>query len=119
MAVFIFPKNGLLVKLSDLSNSLTFMNGYYFVYIMSNEMDTVLYTGVTNNLKKRVYQHKEKLTDGFTKKYDLKKLVYYEVLEDAYNAIAREKKIKAGSRHKKIELIQKMNPKRKDLYQDI
>jgi len=89
---------------------------WFFVYILSNEIDTVLYTGFTNDLKKRIYQHKEKLVDGFTKTYNLTKLVYYEVFQDAYNAICREKQIKAGSRREKVELIQRMNPKREDLY---
>ena len=88
----------------------------YYVYIMANENNTVLYTGVTNDLKRRVYEHKEKLVDGFTKKYNLTKLVYYEIFEDSFNAIMREKKIKAGSRLKKNELIQKMNRSRLDLY---
>ena len=88
----------------------------YFVYIMSNEQNTVLYTGVTNDLKKRVYQHKEKMVDGFTKKYNLTKLLYCEVFDDGYNAIAREKQIKAGSRQKKIALISRFNPRREDLY---
>ena len=88
----------------------------YYVYIMSNEQTTVLYTGVTSDLRKRVYQHKEKMADGFTKKYNLTKLVYYEVVDDSYNAISREKQIKAGSRQKKIALIGKLNPKHEDLY---
>ncbi|NVM25158.1 MAG: GIY-YIG nuclease family protein, partial [Desulfobacterales bacterium] len=78
------------------------MNRQYYVYIMTNKHNTVLYTGVTNNLKKRVYEHKEKLVEGFTEKYNITKLVYYEVFEDPGNAISREKQIKAGSRQKKI-----------------
>ena len=69
---------------------------------MTNEHNTVLYTGVTSNLKKRVYEHKKKLISGFTKKYSTNKLVYYETFDDAYNAIVREKKIKGGSRKKKL-----------------
>ena len=88
----------------------------FYVYIMSNDQNTVLYTGVTNDLRKRVYQHKEQMADGFTKKYNLKKLVYYEVFEDSYNAISREKQIKAGSRQNKISLINRLNPKREDLF---
>lgn len=72
----------------------------YYVYIMTNKGNTVLYTGITRDLKKRVYQHKEKLVDGFTQKYNITKLVYYEVFEDPENAISREKQIKAGSRKK-------------------
>ena len=67
------------------------MNKYYFVYILSNDIDTVLYTGVTSDLRKRVFQHREKMVDGFTKKYNVSKLVYFETFEDPYNAISREK----------------------------
>ena len=74
---------------------------------------------MTNNLIRRVYEHKEKIIDGFTKKYNCTKLVYYEIFNDPYNAIAREKQIKAGSRKKKIDLINAMNPKWKDLYDDL
>ncbi|WP_059175621.1 GIY-YIG nuclease family protein [Thermodesulfovibrio aggregans] len=90
-----------------------------YVYIMTNPANTVLYTGVTSDLKKRVYEHKNKLADGFTKKYNVVKLVYYEVYENITDAIMREKQIKGGSRRKKIELINKFNPQWKDLYDDI
>ncbi len=83
---------------------------------MTNEYNTVLYTGVTNDLIRRVYQHKEKLIAGFTKKYNVNKLVYYEIFTDINNAIAREKQIKAGSRQKKIDLVNSMNPQWCDLY---
>ena len=95
------------------------MDNNYFVYIMTNKNNTVLYTGVTNNLLRRVYEHKEKLMEGFTKNYNCSKLVWYEIYSDSYNAIVREKQIKAGSRKKKIELINKMNPEWKDLYDEI
>ena len=95
------------------------MNKQYNIYIMTNEHNNVLYTGVTSNLKKRVYEHKKKLISGFTKKYNTNKLVYYETFDNAYNAIIREKKIKGGSRKKKIDLINSMNPEWKDLYDDI
>ncbi len=78
------------------------MNKQYYVYIMNNKSNNVLYTGMTNNLIRRVYEHKEKMIDGFTKKYNCTKLVYYEIFNDPYNAIAREKQIKAGSRNKKL-----------------
>ena len=74
---------------------------------------------MTNNLVRRIYEHKEKLIEGFTKKYNCSKLVYYEILNDPYNAITREKQIKAGSRKKKIKLINSMNPNWKDLYDDL
>jgi putative endonuclease len=83
---------------------------------MTNKNNTVLYTGVTNCLKERVYQHREKLADGFTKKYNIGKLVYYEIFDTAYTAISREKQIKAGSRHKKMDLINGFNPRWEDLY---
>ena len=94
------------------------MNKYYFVYILSNDIDTVLYTGVTSDLRKRVFQHREKMVDGFTKKYNVSKLVYFETFEDPYNAISREKQIKSGSRQKKIDLVNNKNPEWKDLYDE-
>jgi putative endonuclease len=98
---------------------LDYMEIYYFVYIMTNKHNTVLYTGVTNNLVRRVFEHKEKLIKGFTVKYIAVKLVYYEIHEDPYSAIAREKQIKGGSRQKKIELINEFNKDWKDLYREI
>jgi putative endonuclease len=92
------------------------MSRQFYVYILTNRNNTVLYTGVTNDLQKRVFEHKEGLINGFTKKYNVHKLVYFEVFEDAYNAIAREKKIKGGSRRKKMNLVAKMNPVWDDLY---
>ena len=86
---------------------------------MTNKNNTVLYTGVTNNLKRRVYEHKSKLIEGFTKKYNITKLVYYEIFSDSYNAISREKQIKAGSRQKKIDLINSVNERWDDLYERI
>jgi len=88
----------------------------YYVYIMANKNNTVLYTGVTNELKRRVYEHKHRMCKGFTKKYNIVKLVYHEIFQDPYHAIAREKQIKAGSRKKKIELIDSINFEWKDLY---
>jgi putative endonuclease len=96
-----------------------FMSKQYFVYITTNKNNRVLYTGVTNDLKRRIYEHKEKLMDGFTKKYNVSKLVYYEIFEDPENAILREKRIKAGSRQKKIDLIHSMNVEWRDLYEEI
>jgi putative endonuclease len=87
-----------------------------YVYILTNDSDKVLYTGVTSDLVKRVYEHKEKMVEGFTKKYNVDKLVYYEVSDGIEEAILREKQIKAGSRKKKIDLIKSMNPGFKDLY---
>ncbi len=92
------------------------MTRNYYVYIMTNPNRTVLYTGVTNNLQRRVYEHKEKLVEGFTSRYNLTKLVYYEQFQDPGNAILREKQIKAGSRKKKMELVDQMNPHWEDLY---
>ena len=88
----------------------------YYVYIMTNKRNTVIYTGVTNNLIKRVYGHKQKLIEGFTKKYNVVKLVYYEAFGDCLSAIQREKQIKAGSRKKKEELINSINKEWRDLY---
>jgi putative endonuclease len=93
------------------------MWGYnYFVYILTNRHHTVLYTGVTNDLRTRVYEHKEKIVKGFTNKYNVDKLVYFEHFTHIDDAIAREKQIKAGSRKKKIELINSLNPEWIDLY---
>ncbi len=70
------------------------MNRQYYIYIITNKTNRVLYTGVTNDLKRRVYEHKNKLVEGFTKKYNVRKLVYYEICDDIEGAIAREKQIK-------------------------
>ena len=83
---------------------------------MANKINTVLYTGVTSDLKKRIWEHKEKVIDGFTKKYNINKLIFFEIYNDPENAILREKQIKAGSRTKKAELIIGINPEWKDLY---
>jgi len=88
----------------------------YFVYIITNTWNTVLYIGVTSDPIKRIWQHKHKVFKGFSSKYNLCKLVYYEVFSDANYAIMREKQIKAGSRDIKIKLIEKMNPNWDDLY---
>jgi putative endonuclease len=85
------------------------MSRQFYVYIMTNKYNTVLYTGVTNDLRRRVYEHKAKLVSGFTSKYNVTKLVYYEVCGDAMSAIAREKQIKGGSRRKKVDLVNGMN----------
>lgn len=82
---------------------------------MTNKINTVFYTGVTGNLPRRVYEHKNKLVEGFTKKYNIVKLVYYEVFDSPEAAIQREKQIKGGSRKKKIDLIKSINPEFKDL----
>ena len=85
---------------------------------MTNEYKTVLYTGVTSNLLRRVSEHKDKMVSGFTSKYKVIRLVYYENYPTMPEAIAREKQIKGGSRQKKIDLINSMNPEWKDLYED-
>jgi len=87
----------------------------FFVYILTNKRHNVLYTGVTNNLDRRIFEHKTKQNKGFTSKYNVDKLVYYEIIDDANAAIEREKQIKAGPRKKKIELIESMNPDWNDL----
>jgi len=95
------------------------MDRQYHVYIMTNKNNTVLYTGVTSDLRRRAFQHRQRMCKGFTRTYNIVKLVYYEVLQDPYNAIAREKQIKGGSRKKKIELIESMNPEWEDLYETL
>ena len=91
----------------------------YCVYIMSNAHNTVLYTGVTNDLARRVYEHRNGLGSAFVKMYNVHKLVYYEQGNDVHSTIAREKQIKGGSRQKKLDLINQMNPALKDLYEEI
>jgi putative endonuclease len=83
---------------------------------MTNINNNVLYTGVTSNLKKRVYEHKNKIVKGFTQKYNVNKLVYYETYSSPFEAIAREKQIKAGSRTRKNRLVESENPRWRDLY---
>ncbi|OGG03248.1 excinuclease ABC subunit C [Candidatus Gottesmanbacteria bacterium RBG_16_37_8] len=92
------------------------MQKYYCVYIITNSRNTVFYTGVTGNLTERIYDHKNKSVSSFSSKYNLEKLVYYEIFEDIKQAIIREKQIKAGNRKKKIEFISSINPEWKDLY---
>ena len=95
------------------------MDKQYYVYILTNKHNNVLYTGVTNDLQRRVYEHREKLVSGFTAKYNVYKLVYYEETASIEAAIMREKQIKGGSRQKKIDLIEGINPHWKDLYKDL
>lgn len=93
--------------------------GKYYVYMMSNLNNTVIYMGMTNNLLRRVQEHKSKLIDGFTKQYNATKLVYYEVVYDPWSAINREKQLKAGSRKRKIHLIETINKNWDDLYGEL
>ena len=86
---------------------------------MTNKINSTLYTGVTNDLKRRVFEHKNKLVEGFTKKYNIDKLVFYEAYDGIINAIAREKQIKGGPRAKKIKLVEEINSKWNDLYDEI
>lgn len=90
-----------------------------FVYILTNHTNTTLYVGVTSNLAKRIYEHKNKLVEGFSKRYNLHKLVYYEVIEDIETAIGREKYIKGKTRKYKDYLINQFNPQWLDLYEQI
>ena len=89
------------------------------IYIITNKKNGTLYTGVTGNLLQRIYQHKEGIIIGFSQKYRCKNLVYYELHSDMPTAIAREKQLKAGSRKKKLDLINKLNPHWRDLYSDL
>ena len=93
-------------------------NKQYCVYIMTNTHNTVLYTGVTNHLQRRVLEHRAGTGSAFTKKYNAHKLVYFECGDDVNAAIFREKQIKAGSRKRKIDLIKSINPEWKDLYEE-
>ena len=91
----------------------------YCVYILTNSRHTVLYTGVTDDLKRRVLEHKNKTGSTFTKRYNVDELVYFEAGDDVNMAIYREKQIKAGSRQKKIDLINGFNPEWKDLFEEL
>ena len=91
----------------------------FCVYIMTNARRTVLYTGVTSVLKQRIWQHKQKACDGFTSRFNVNRLVYYETCAEPLVAIEREKQIKAGSRSKKIALVEATNPQWRDLYDEL
>ncbi|MFO1520042.1 MAG: GIY-YIG nuclease family protein [bacterium] len=91
----------------------------YFVYILASKKKGTLYVGITSKLAKRVWEHKNKIAKGFTEKYEVNLLVYYETFEDPQNAITREKRLKKWNRDWKIQLIEKNNPGWKDLYEDI
>jgi len=91
------------------------MTGRYYVYLVTNWNNKVMYLGVTNNLERRLYEHKNKLVKGFTEKYNVNKLVYFEETQDVTAAIAREKEIKKWRREKKNQLVNRMNPNWKDL----
>jgi putative endonuclease len=95
------------------------MSKEYYIYLLTNKRLNVLYTGVTNNLKRRVYEHKNKLVDGFTKQYNVDRLVYYEISSEIEATIGREKQIKGWSRIKKEALINQMNPQWDDLYETL
>ena len=90
-----------------------------YVYIITNPTNTTLYIGVTNNLIRRIYEHKNGIFEGFSSKYNLNKLVYFEIFDDEINAIQREKNLKHWKRSWKINLIEKTNPDWKDLYPSI
>jgi putative endonuclease len=92
---------------------------YYYVYILASKRNGTLYTGFTGNLPQRIYDHKNDFVPGFTKKYGIHTLVYYECCEDRESAISREKQIKEWKRSWKLELIEKDNPEWKDLYDEI
>ena len=95
------------------------MSKGYYIYLLTNKRLNVLYTGVTNHLIRRVYEHKNKMVDGFTKKYNVDRLIHYETYSDISDAIAREKEIKGWSRAKKNALINQGNPKWEDLFNEI
>jgi|SRR5579885_535385 len=94
-------------------------NKTYYVYILANKRNGTLYIGVTNNLIKRVYEHKNNLVEGFTKKYRVPMLVYYEIINSIEEAIKREKRLKKWDRNSKLSLIERKNPEWEDLYEEI
>jgi putative endonuclease len=91
----------------------------FYVYILANDRNTVLYIGVTNNLKRRVHEHRMHMVSGFTSRYNVRKLVYFESCGEILSAITREKQLKGGSRAQKIALIESKNPTWRDLYEEI
>ena len=95
------------------------MQKYFYVYIITNKRNGTLYIGVTSNIVKRIYEHKNNLANGFSKKHKLHTLIYYEQYLDALSAIAREKQLKKWKRLWKLKLIDRTNPKWRDLYHDI
>ena len=95
------------------------MSKQYYVYILTSQKNGTLYIGVTSNLSKRIWEHKNDLVEGFTKKYKVHNLVYFEVAESMHSAIQREKQMKKWNRAWKVELIEKMNPQWNDLYDKI
>jgi putative endonuclease len=95
------------------------MSKDYYVYILASKRNGTLYVGVTSNLIKRIWEHKNELVSGFTKKYKVKNLVYFEEFDDAWNAIRREKRLKKYNRKWKLDLIEKYNPYWKDLYYEL
>ena len=95
------------------------MKKYFYVYIMASKRNGTLYIGITSDLIKRVWQHKHKIVEGFTKKYNVTQLVYFEQYQDPENAIKREKRLKQYNRKWKMNLIEKTNPKWKDLYKEL
>jgi putative endonuclease len=95
------------------------MEKRFFVYILANRPRGTVYVGVTSDLRKRIWEHREGVVDGFTKTYGVKMLVYFEIFDDAENAIRREKRLKRWNRPWKIQAIEAMNPEWRDLYNDI
>ncbi|MCW8857730.1 MAG: GIY-YIG nuclease family protein [Kangiella sp.] len=95
------------------------MDKNYYVYILASQKNGTLYVGVTSELVKRVWQHKNNVVEGFTQKHQVHQLVYYEQHEDSYSAIQREKRLKEWKRQWKLDLIEGMNPEWRDLYNDI
>jgi putative endonuclease len=95
------------------------MEKQFYIYLLTTSNNKVLYTGVTNDLARRIYEHKQKMAKGFTKKYNVDKLVFYEAFGSIIDAIEREKQIKSWSRKKKNSLVDSMNPQWMDLYSGI
>ncbi|MBU4017188.1 GIY-YIG nuclease family protein [Patescibacteria group bacterium] len=95
------------------------MGKNYYTYILANKRNNVVYVGVSDDLVKRVWQHKNKVVKGFTQKYNVDRLVYYEIYENPEEAINREKQLKGGSRDDKVALVNKMNSEWKDLYEGL
>ena len=95
------------------------MTKQYYVYVLTNNTDSVLYIGITNNLQRRVWEHNNSFVDSFTSKYKVNKLVYYDILDSSYEAIKREKQLKNWHREWKLNLIKEKNPEFRDLYNEL
>ncbi len=114
----VLPQKGKAIRTPDRWKEIRVTKSQYYVYILANSTNVALYIGITSDLNRRIYEHKQKLVRGFAEKYSIDKLVYYEVYHDPENAILRER-LKGSSRARKNRLVESLNPKWRDLYNEI